>query len=65
MNNDGLKSFLLVGNRNENTRFIDQIKTEFPAEVSFLQGKPYRPIRISLDQLQLIAKALKKGGSRG
>lgn len=60
MNRQSLRESLWA---NEDTTKIEQTKKQFPAEIAFLNQKPYRPIRLPLEELQRIASALKKGQS--
>ncbi|QHT68973.1 hypothetical protein GXP67_21125 [Rhodocytophaga rosea] len=59
--NQGYDNALLSPGR-DGKDIYNSLKQQFPAEALFLEkGTTYRPIKIGLDQLQLIAKALKGG----
>jgi hypothetical protein len=42
----------------------NRLKSQYPAETQFLKnGTTYRPIKISLELLQLLASTIKEGAS--
>lgn len=61
MNESGFKSLQNLGRLSKDTQF-HHTKFQYPAIWAWLQGRPYRPFRLPLEELKEIVLTFRKGG---